>query len=108
MSPDPDRRRQRTAIHQLTKLRCWHIPLYVWRYRRDQAPDNDHGGPHIGPMAEDFQSLTTLGRPDYIDVVDYLGVLTSALQRALERIGELESYFEGEAEAGRPEQQRVN
>lgn len=69
------------------------IPLYRWRYKPQAAPKGDHGGPHIGPMAEDFQYMTGLGLPDRIDVVDYLGVLTAALQSALHRIEHLEGVI---------------
>ncbi|MCT4559721.1 MAG: tail fiber domain-containing protein [Pelagimonas sp.] len=67
------------------------IPVYTWLYKPEHAPVGDHGTTHIGPMAEDFQRMTGLGAPDKIDAVDYLGVLTAALQGALLRISELEA-----------------
>lgn len=67
------------------------IPLHAWTYKPDHAPIGDHGGFHVGPMAEDFQKLTGLGIPTRIDAVDYLGVLSAALQNALHRIEQLEA-----------------
>ena len=66
------------------------MPIYAWTYKDGQQPANDHGGLHVGPMAEDFQRMTGLGLSDRIDAVDYLGVLAAALQAALRRIDVLE------------------
>lgn len=74
------------------------IPLYAWTYKDGQQPQGDHGGLHVGPMAEDFQRMTGLGVSDRIDAVDYFGVLASALQSALRRISELESLILEEEE----------
>lgn len=69
------------------------MPLHAWTYKRDQAPFGDHGGQHVGPMAEDFQRMTGLGVSDRIDAVDYLGVISAALQAALLRIEQLEAVI---------------
>lgn len=66
------------------------IPLSAWTYKPDQRPEHDSGKVHVGPMAEDFHSMTSLGRSDVIDPIDYLGVMASALQNALRRIAALE------------------
>jgi hypothetical protein len=68
-----------------------HIPIALWSYKDGEAPDGDGGGKHIGPMAEDFHLMTGLGDSKRINVIDYLGVLASALQSALHRIEVLES-----------------
>lgn len=68
------------------------LPIYAWKYHREDAPEGDHGGLHVGPMAEHFQGMTGLGRSDFIDVIDYLGIVTSALQNALNRIDMLERF----------------
>lgn len=65
------------------------IPLSGWRYLPEHAPEGDEAV-HVGPMAEDFHAMTSLGRPDVIHVADYLGVVISALQNALLRIEVLE------------------
>lgn len=70
-----------------------HLPLAVWTYKPHEAPTGDHGGPHIGPMAEDFHRATGLGRSDFIDPVDYFGVISAALQNALHRISNLEAFI---------------
>lgn len=67
------------------------VPILAWEYLPGEAPAGDHGGRHIGPMAEDFHTMTGLGEPGVINVADYLGVLASALQCALVRIEELEA-----------------
>lgn len=66
------------------------LPLHAWTYKEGEAPIGDHGGMHVGPMAEDFQSLTGLGRSDRIDMVDYLGIMTGAMQNILQRTAMLE------------------
>jgi hypothetical protein len=68
-----------------------HIPIALWSYKDGEAPDGDGGGKHIGPMAEDFHLMTGLGDSKTINVIDYVGVLASALQSALHRIEVLES-----------------
>lgn len=72
------------------------IPVKMWAYLPHERPPHDHGGMHIGPMAQDFQRATGLGRPDRIDVVDYLGVVTAALQAALARVELLERAIYGD------------
>lgn len=67
-----------------------------WSYKPDMAPPGDNGMKHIGPMAEDFQHLTGLGDGKTISVIDYLGLLHSALQEAMLRIIALERQVSGE------------
>lgn len=62
------------------------LPLHIWSYAEAQRPEGDHGGKHVGPMAEDFHKLTTLGDGKHIDVVDAVGVLFGALQWAVKAI----------------------
>lgn len=62
------------------------LPLHVWSYAEAERPEGDHGGKHVGPMAEDFHRLTTLGDGKHIDVVDAVGVLFGALQWAVKAI----------------------
>jgi hypothetical protein len=62
------------------------LPLHIWSYNDAQRPDGDHGGKHVGPMAEDFHRLTTLGDGKSIDVVDAVGLLFGALQWAVRAI----------------------
>lgn len=71
------------------------LPIHAWTYKPKEAPEGDHGGRHIGPMAEDFQRMTGLGVTDKIDLIDYLGVLSAALQSALHRIADLENATYG-------------
>jgi len=68
-----------------------HIPIALWSYKNGEAPLGDGGGKHIGPMAEDFHLMTGLGDSKTINVIDYVGVLASALQAALHRIEVLEA-----------------
>ncbi|WP_114962028.1 hypothetical protein [Tritonibacter mobilis] len=85
------------------------IPLHAWTYKPGEAPFGDHGGQHVGPMAEDFQRMTGLGAPDKIDATDYLGVLSAALQSALHRIAHLEAIiFEQDEEIVPAEKVRVH
>lgn len=65
------------------------LPLHIWTYKPGEAPQGDHGRAHIGPMAEDFHGLTTLGDGRTIDAVDIIGLLAGALQFSLAQITEL-------------------
>jgi hypothetical protein len=69
------------------------LPLFAWTYKPDQAPPHDHGGMHIGPMAEHFRAAFGLGTGKEIDVIDAVGVLMGALQGALARIAQLEAIM---------------
>ncbi len=80
----------RFAGRELAKL-----PVHVWNYKPGLEPFMDHGGAHIGPMADDFRKVTGMGRDDRIDVVDYCGVLLLALQDAMLRISQIEREFYG-------------
>lgn len=71
------------------------LPLAVWRYLPDQAPDGEGTDRHVGPMAEHFHALTGLGQPKVINVIDIIGILTGALQNALHRIEILEHRASG-------------
>lgn len=71
-----------------------HMPLFVWNYKPEYSPELAKQ-PHVGPMAESFHSMTGLGTPKDIDVIDIIGVLTGALQDALQRIEKLEYQLEG-------------
>ncbi|MCV6826001.1 MULTISPECIES: hypothetical protein [Halocynthiibacter] len=74
------------------------MPIHVWQYTPEHRPEGDHGGNHVGPIAEDFHALTGLGISTHIDPIDYLGILSSALKNALDRIDNLERellYREG-------------
>lgn len=85
------------------------LPLLAWTYKLGEAPFGDHGGQHVGPMAEDFQRMTGLGLPDKIDATDYLGVLSAALQSALLRIAQIEAIiFEHDEEIAPVEKVRVH
>lgn len=84
------------------------MPVYAWMYKTPEAPIGDHGGHHIGPMAEDFQRITGLGLSHQIDAVDYFGLLTAALQNALHRIASLESVLFEEDERPTVETARVH
>lgn len=75
------------------------IPVHLWSYLPHERPQHDHGGMHIGPMAQDFQAATGLGRPTHIDLTDYLGTLMAALQSALVRIEVLEKALSFEQAA---------
>jgi len=70
------------------------MPLFVWRYLPEHAPDGDQKR-HIGPMAEHFKDLTGLGDGKTISVIDYLGLLSGALQNALQRLEILEYRMAG-------------
>ena len=65
------------------------LPLYIWQYKDGEAPEGDNGGQHIGPMAEHFKDLTTLGDGKTIPVVDIIGLLSGALQYSLAEIAAL-------------------
>lgn len=66
------------------------LPLAVWRYKPDHAPEGRGLERHIGPMAEHFKEITGLGDGKTIDPIDFFGLLAGALQNALARIAELE------------------
>ncbi len=66
------------------------LPLDVWSYTPEGAPEGRGTEPHIGPMAEHFKALTGLGSGKDIDPIDYLGLMAGALQAALLRIEVLE------------------
>lgn len=70
------------------------MPVQAWRYLPEHAPDGD-AAQHIGPMAEHFQAATGLGDGKSISMIDYLGLLHSALQAALWRIDVLEYELRG-------------
>lgn len=70
------------------------MPVKAWQYLPEHAPDGD-AAQHIGPMAEDFHAATGLGNGTTISVIDYLGLLHSALQAALWRIDVLEHHIQG-------------
>lgn len=67
------------------------MPILQWEYKPDETPPGDHGKAHIGPMAEAFHSATGLGVSDAISPIDYLGLLTAALQAAILRLSRLEN-----------------
>ncbi|KHQ51097.1 hypothetical protein [Mameliella alba] len=71
------------------------LPVYAWSYKPGEGPDGDMAR-HIGPMAGDFHARTSLGTSQSINIIDYLGLLTSALKDALDRITVLEAHFEME------------
>jgi hypothetical protein len=69
------------------------VPVYAWSYKPGQGHDTDT---HIGPLADHMYAATKLGRPDQINVIDYLGLLMAALKNALDRIELLERNERGE------------
>lgn len=73
------------------------LPVYQWQYKPGEAPNPFDVGRHIGPMAEDFRDATGFGDGRTIHVIDYLGVLLTALKGALMRIEMLErrTYYAG-------------
>lgn len=71
------------------------MPLMVWRYLEEHAPEGDGMAQHVGPMAEHFHALTGLGNSKTINVIDIVGILTGALQSALNRIEVLEHRAAG-------------
>lgn len=66
------------------------MPVAVWRYKPEDAPEGFGVEKHVGPMAEHFHALTGMGDGKTISVIDMLGVLSGALQNALRRIEVLE------------------
>lgn len=84
------------------------IPVYTWTYKPGSAPVLDHGGLHVGPMAEDFQRITGLGTSDAIDATDYLGVILAALQEAVARISALEVMLARDSQADLGSPVRIN
>lgn len=62
------------------------MPLSVWRYREEHAPEGMAEGQHVGPMAEDFHAITGLGDGKSINLLDLVGLAMGALQHALQRI----------------------
>lgn len=71
------------------------LPLYVWSYKPGEGPGGDTAQ-HIGPMAEDFARLSGFGDGKTISVIDMLGLLSGALQDAIQRIIVLEQIVDGE------------
>jgi len=71
------------------------MPLFAWKYLEGEAPPGFADEQHVGPMAESFHALTGLGVPSTINMVDIIGVLTGALQDALQRIDMLEYKQKG-------------
>lgn len=71
------------------------LPLYVWSYKPGEGPGGDTAQ-HIGPMAEDFARLSGFGDGKTISVIDMLGLLSGALQDAIQRIIVLERIVDGE------------
>lgn len=65
------------------------VPVAAWRYN-EASPESDREM-HVGPYAEDWQSVFGTGDGTTIPIVDYLGTLMIALQGSLTRIGALES-----------------
>ena len=60
------------------------LKIKNWTYKGDQVS-------HVGPMAEDWQEQTGLGDGKTIHLGDAVGILTGALQQALQRIEVLEA-----------------
>lgn len=84
------------SIVDLSDAVC-QMPLHVWSYRPEHAPEGDGEVVHIGPMAEDFHRLTGIGDSKTISVIDAFGVVFGALKDALTRVEVLERRFHGEA-----------
>ena len=52
------------------------LPIQTWNFKQDDA-----GGPHIGPMAQDFHAAFQVGPDDkHISTVDADGVAFAAIQ----------------------------
>jgi hypothetical protein len=52
------------------------LPIQTWKFKQD-----DTGGPHIGPMAQDFHAAFNVGMDDkHIATVDEEGVALAAIQ----------------------------
>ena len=75
--------------HMSTLNIVGHMPVFSWKYKPEHAPNGDTGH-HIGPTAEHFHAMTGLGTDQSISVIDYLGLLMSALKGAIHRIEMLE------------------
>jgi len=60
------------------------LKVHNWTYKVDHIT-------HVGPMAEDWQEQTGLGDGKTIHLGDAVGILTGALQQALQRIEVLEA-----------------
>ncbi|MFE3836925.1 hypothetical protein [Pseudogemmobacter sonorensis] len=71
------------------------MPVHLWSYRPESAPEGFGTENHLGPMAEDFRDLTGLGDGTHIAFIDHLGVLTAGLKAALMRIALLEREISG-------------
>jgi hypothetical protein len=69
------------------------IPLMVWRYKAEHAPEGLGQEPHVGPMAEHFHAMTNLGDDKSINLLDAVGVLFGALQNALHRLDQQEQVI---------------
>lgn len=58
------------------------LPVSEWKYKDGQGD----GGEHVGTMAQDWQAATGRGTGKTIDVVDYLGTLTGAVQELTQEV----------------------
>lgn len=69
------------------------MPIYAWRYLPEAADAMNlpQGRRYIGPVAQDFHSLTGLGSDQEINILDFLGTMAGALQSAIHRIDQLEA-----------------
>lgn len=61
-----------------------------WVYRDEIKDKIDDQAPHIGPYAEDFQTLFGVGDGIHIHPIDAIGVCLSALKALTARVRELE------------------
>lgn len=70
------------------------LPLKVWAYKPEEAPDGDGGHLHVGPMAEQFHDLTGLGDGKTISVIDMVGLLSAAFQFSIHQINSLQKRID--------------
>src|SRR5579862_3988581 len=66
------------------------LPIETWNYR-----DQDPSVRHIGPMAQDFAALFTVGEDDrHIHTVDGIGVALAAIQGLAQRLAVQETELQ--------------
>lgn len=75
------------------------VPVAVWRYKAEHAPEGDGLAQHIGPMAEDVRDALGIGDGRTLNTVDMIGTLWAALQHALDRVHRLEIMLDKQPQA---------
>jgi len=84
----------KTHIDEIEPIRVFEalerLTINIWKYLPEVADKNDDHGAHIGPYAEDFKQLFSIGDGRTLHFIDMLGVAMAATKGAGEKIKVLE------------------